>query len=288
MRFLVLGGSGYLGSKVINMLYHHDHRIVAVKRQNSDTSRVEDKNLLWIPAKAEAIRTAMLYEPFDWVLNMVCNYGRGTVLYDDCIEANLQFPLDILNLAAEFKIQNFLTIGTGLPGDFNMYSLSKEMFAQFGRFYVEKHNINFISMKLEMFYGADEPANRFLPGIVLRSIANEDLDITEGTQHRDIISVEDVLEAVLVVISYKPEGYWEIPVGTGEAPSIKEIVEFIHHYAGATSSIHFGAVPMRPDEPNCIADTTVLEQMGFHCKWEWRQGLKKMIDEMKCNVGGCR
>ena len=284
MRFLILGGSGYLGSKVIYELCKWNHRIVATKRSNSDTSRVLSDSVLWIPANEEAIRTSMLYEKFDWILNMVCNYGRSTVLYDDCIEANLQFPLAILNLAAEFGIENFLTIGTGLPERFNMYSLSKEMFAQFGRFYVDKHRINFTSMKLEIFYGFDEPSGRFIPDVIRRSMENEDLYVTEGTQLRDIVAVDDVLDAILFVISYGPKGYQEIDVGTGEAPSIKEIVEFIHSYAGATSKIHFGAVPMRPDEPNCVADTAALTAMGFRCKWQWKQGLRKMIDEMGGNI----
>lgn len=110
MRFLVLGGNGYLGSKIINDLSENKHRIVATKRNSSDISRVTAESIFWIPASMEAIKTAMLYEPFDWILNMVCNYGRSNVLYDDCIAANIQFPLEILNLAAEFGVRNYLTI----------------------------------------------------------------------------------------------------------------------------------------------------------------------------------
>lgn len=200
MRFLVLGGSGYLGSKIINELSGKKHRIVATKRDKSDVSRVKNEEVLWIPARAEAIRTAMLYEPFDWILNMACNYGRSNVLYDDCIAANLQFPLEVLNLAAEFGVQNFLTIGTGLPDQFNMYTMSKKMFAEFGKFYSDRHQINFTSMKLEMFYGADEPRDRFIPSLILKCKNNEMLDVTLGTQHRDIVAVQDVIKAIIFTI----------------------------------------------------------------------------------------
>ena len=117
MRFLVLGGNGYLGSKVVNELSLKKHRVVATKRTNSNMDRVMAKDILWIPAQVDAIKTAMLYEtePFDWVLNMVCNYGNSNMLYDDCIAANFQFPLEVLNLAVGFGVCNYLTIGTGLP-----------------------------------------------------------------------------------------------------------------------------------------------------------------------------
>ena len=270
-----------MGSKIINELSVKGHRIVATKRERSDISRVKAENILWIPAKIEAIKTAMMYETFDWILNMVCNYGRSDVLYDDCIAANLQFPLEVLNLAAEFGVHNYLTIGTGLPDRFNMYTMSKKMLAEFGMFYAERHNINFISMKLEMFYGADEPRDRFIPSMIMKCKNNEVLKVTAGTQHRDIVAIEDVVKAILLAIDTELIGYHEISVGTGEAPSVREIIEFIHSTTHSCSEIYFGAVPMRPGEPDCLADITKLTDMGFHCEYSWKVGLQKMIQEME-------
>lgn len=281
MKFLVLGGNGYLGSKIINELSKKKHRIVATKRETSDISRVKSDKVFWIPAKTEAIKTAMLYESFDWILNMVCNYGRSNLLYDDCIVANLQFPLEILNLASEFRIPNYLTIGTGLPNEFNMYTMSKNIFARFGEFYAKKHNINFFSMKLEMFYGADEPKDRFIPGLIMKCKSNQEIKVTLGTQHRDIIAIQDVVRAIIFTIDTNLKGYHEISVGTGEAPSIREIVEFIYHTINSESKVYFGAVPMRKNEPDCVADITKLREMGFSCQWTWKNGLEKMIREME-------
>ncbi len=35
----------------------------------------------------------------DYVLNMACNFGRCNVLYDNVIDANIVFPLKVLNSA---------------------------------------------------------------------------------------------------------------------------------------------------------------------------------------------
>ncbi len=282
MRFLVLGGNGYLGSKIVNELAEKKHRIIATKRVNSNTNRVKAKNILWIPAQTDAVKTAMLYEPepFDWVLNLACNYGNSNMLYDDCIAANFQFPLEILNLAVGFGVRNYLTIGTSLPDEFNMYALSKNMLSKFGEFYADKHNINFVSLKLEMFYGSDEPMDRFLPSLIRKCRNNEILNVTIGTQHRDIIAIQDVVRAILFTIEYGIKGYNEIPVGTGEAPSIREIVEFIHDVTQSQSHICFGSVPMRANEPDCVADITKLKAMGFVCQHSWKAGLQKMIQDI--------
>ena len=81
-----------------------------------------------------------------------------------------------------------------------MYSFSKKMFSEFGRFYAEKHGIIFNSLLLEMFYGADEPKNRFLPSIISKMINGEPVETTLGTQHRDIISSDDIVNAILLVL----------------------------------------------------------------------------------------
>lgn len=287
MNLLVLGGNGYIGSKVTRNLVKDNHSLVCTKRSSSNLSRLEDLNekIKWIPASVDSVEAAMKYEKFDAVLNMACNYGRSNVLYDDVIEANIEFPLKVLNTAVEHGTKNYLTIGTGLPDDLNMYSFSKKMFSEFGRFYVDKHDITFNSLLLEMFYGADEPKNRFLPSIIMKMIAGEPIDITIGTQHRDIISSDDIVKAIMMVFFSDLRGFHEIPVGTGEAPTISEIVDFIWEKTGRKSEIRKGAIPMRTNEPDCVADTSILKSIGEWNPKSWKEGLIDMINSINCTGG---
>lgn len=284
MNILILGGNGYLGSKVANYMFREGHKITCTKRERSDLSRLQGRKVNWIPASVEAVEVAMGYEQFDWVINMACNYGRSTVLYDNVLEANIEFPLRVLNKAAEYKVKNFLTIGTGLPGRFNMYSFSKSMFGSFGMFYVDKQGINFYDLRLEMFYGADEPSDRFISSVVHNMLMGREVNMTLGTQKRDIIWVEDIVNAVAMVIQANIPGYHEISVGTGVAPCVSEIVEFIWEETGFCSKLNKGAVPMREHEPDCVADTSFLSSIG---KWEpvdWKTGLHRMIADVQYKI----
>lgn len=283
MRFLILGGNGYLGSKITKELLHMGHDIVCTKRQKSDFSKLENirPNITVIPAVAEAVETAFIYKKFDWILNIACSYGQSMFIYDDVINSNIFFPLLILNLAARYGISNYLTIGTGLPSELNMYSFSKAQFSNFGKFYAEKHQINFINMKLEMFYGSDEPKERFIPASIIKMFKNEDIDLTLGTQKRDIVSIYDVEQAILCAIKANIKGYYEVFVGTGEAPTIRELLGYIKEEIGSSSKLRFGAVPMRQGEPDCIADISNLTSIGYICKYKWKDGIKEMIEEMK-------
>lgn len=283
---MILGGNGYLGSKIVRALIHEENAVVCTRREQSDLSRVADmeNKITWIQAAVDNIDAVLQHINFDYVINLACNYGRSNGLYDDVIEANLEFPLKVLNKAVEYGTMNFLTIGTGLPDEFNMYSFSKKTYADFGRFYTGKHGINFVDIKLEMMYGADEPENRFLPSVVRKMVSGKDVETTIGMQKRDIIAVDDVVKAILLVINADLKGYHEISVGTGISPSISQIIDFIWEETGRKSKVNKGAIPMRRDEPNCIADITFLQSLGTWNPIDWKTGIRRMIDMIKTEV----
>ena len=212
MNILILGANGYLGSKIAHALYNRKVNIVCAKRAGSDLARLSDlmnaDSVKLIPATVEAIESALQYTQFDWVLNMACNYGRNNGLYDGVLEANIEFPLKILDKVVEKGGRKFLTIGTGLPDRFNMYSFSKKIFSELGKFYTEKYDMEFYNLKLEMFYGSDEPRNRFIPHLIHNMLEGNDINVTIGTQHRDIISVNDIINVILKIIDgqYTGEG----------------------------------------------------------------------------------
>lgn len=280
MKALVLGGNGYLGSKVVLRLLKEGHVVVCTKRENSDLSRLQnisEQDIKWIAATNDDIDEECRKEKFDIVLNMACNYGRGNSTEKDIIEANLIFPLMVLDRAVTNGTKKYLTIGTGLPNEFNMYSFSKKVFGDYGKFYANQHNISFYNLKLEMFYGSDEPQNRFLPYVINGMMHGEEINTTLGTQHRDIISIDDIVKAIMMVLGSQITGYHDIPVGTGEAPSIGDVIDFIWEETGKKSKLNKGAIPMRQDEPDCVADISFLDKLGEWKPVHWKDGIREMI-----------
>ena len=265
MNVLILGGNGYLGSKVARELVKNGTGVTCTRRTGSDLSRLKglEADIRWIPADPDAVEQAVRKTYFSWIINMVCDYGHGKASYDDMIEANMGFPLKILDIAVKCGVSNYLTIGTGLPDGLNMYSFSKKIFGEFGRFYSDKRGINFFNLRLEMFYGADEPENRFLPSVIRSMLAGKEVNTTTGFQHRDIVTAEDIIHAVMMVMGSGQKGYFEIPVGTGIAPAVSEIIDHIWNETGRRSKVNKGAVPIRENEPDCVANTALLKSIGI-------------------------
>ena len=283
MTILVLGGNGYLGSKVTRRLVESGHIVICTKRATSDISRLIDLNskIEWVEASVSEIETVLQKSHFDYVLNLSCNYGRSKDSDNDVIEANLVFPLAVLISAINHGTKRFLTIGTGLPEKLNMYSFSKKRFSDFGKFYSIRKGITFHSVLLEMFYGSDEPVNRFLPSVVRKMINGELVETTKGTQHRDLICVDDVVDAIMMIVNSDLNGFNEIPVGTGESPLLSDVIDYIWDETGRRSEVQKGTIPMRDNEPDCVADVSILKRLGEWNPMPWKLGLKKMIDEME-------
>lgn len=283
MKVLILGGTGYLGSRLARDFVNAGHTVTCTKRASSKMIHSEDicGHIRWTSANTHGIEAVMDDMDFDYVINTVCNYGKGGQANNDVTEANLCFPLMVLNSAVRHRIKNFLTIGTGLPDELDIYSFSKKQFSEFGRFYAERSSINFQDIQLEMFYGADEPRNRFLSSVISKMLCGEPVDTTLGTQRRDIICADDVLFAIMTIVGSDLHGYCKIPVGTGKAPTVSEIIDHIWNMTGRKSELYKGAVPMRKNEPDCAADTKIMRSL---CDWQpkhWRDGLNDMIDTMR-------
>ena len=216
MKILLLGATGYLGGNIVNRLSDEGHYVICIVRPTSDCSRIDvsSGNVELVSNNLDQIELKLREHDIDWVINGVCTYKPNASLYGDMLESNLIFPLSILNLAIKYHVKNYMTMGTGLPDDFNVYSFTKHEFAEFGRFLSEKDHINFLNLKLEMFYGGFyEPASRFMKSCHNHLLENEPLELTAGTQKRDLVRVEDVIEIISLLVTEKIiKGYKDLQV----------------------------------------------------------------------------
>lgn len=282
MNILLLGGTGYLGKHLIPLLAKNNKIYVFVRdNQNIDLINNFDCNIK--DNISICTMSNVNNAKYEWIINLAASYMRNG-LYK-VLQGNYVFPAGIVTLLQQNeKLSNILTIGTGLPDDFNFYSFCKNQFLDLCKFYNRQNTENIINVRLENFYGPDEPRNRFLPSVIEKLKCNEDVKLTEGFQHRDFIYIDDVVDGLMQVFSFyqdKKEGFADVPLGTGVAPTIREVVEFCKKECGSSSKLLFGAVPLRWNEPDSVADLHKLQEIGFKPKYDWQTGMRKMIKEFK-------
>jgi len=254
--------------------------VAILKRSFSDTRRIKD---YLDRVKSFDIDLVPIERPFeecgqfDCVVHTAINYGRKGETATEVFEANLSFPLRLLQAATFF---NTTTI---LYAYLSYYALSKRQFEDWGRIFPNQSKIQFVNIKPEHIYGQGDDPSKFTTWIVQSCLKNIDkIELTPGEQKRDFIYIDDVVDAYNLLLKKSRQldaGFQEFDLGSGKAVSVREFVETVRRLAGAETKLVFGAKSYREHElMQSEADISKLLGLGWKPKRDFVADLKKMIE----------
>lgn len=294
MILLVTGATGFLGSHLVKALLRDGHTVLILKRSHSACSRI-----------AEVLPSLSVYDldrdgmeaPFrehgkiDAILHAATCYGRKDESLAMLVEANVAFPLQLLEMAVRFGTPLFLNTDTFssapavLPGHLRGYNLTKKQFREWGRSIAETHPIHFLNVRLEHLYGPFDADSKFVSYVINRCLRDEpELSLTAGEQQRDFIFVEDAVSAYSVLLRHGIDGsngFTEYQVGTGTATSIREFVELVHRMTRSKTVLKFGALPYQENEIMVSqADIGPLLALGWSSKVTLEEGIRSIMEQL--------
>lgn len=275
MNIILVGASGYLGNKLLIDMKNKGYNILCLIRKTTDINKINQYTNLYLYVEDKDFIKKLNDFKSDILIYSACAYERNNIKYQDILEANFLLPIKLL---IELKnLKTYIYIGTSLGKYTNIYALSKYQMAEWGKYYSNINDINFFNILLENFYGENEPKDRFIHYLINKLKNNEDIDLTDGKQKRDFVYIEDVIEALNLIISSNLKGYIDIPIGSGDAISIRELAEYLKKLLNSKSKLNFGAIPSRNNEHSGISDLSILNNMGFKPKYDIKSGLNRII-----------
>lgn len=280
-HLLITGGTGYLGSNLIQSLLFKQYKISVLVRATSSMTRIESFRSQINLVLMDNLDVFFKENVVDGIIHTAASYGRKGEVLEEVINSNLVFPTKLLNIAIENKVKVFINTDTSLPRDLNSYSLSK---AQFKDWLLQLSNqIKIINIIPEYFYGPNDDDSKFVTGVLNKLNNNvESIDFTTGIQKRDFIYIEDVVSAYSCILENLDnfENFTNIPLGTATTISLRHLVELTKEMSeNKTTTLNFGKIPIRNgDVMNSKADITMLLSLGWTPITDIKQGLKKIID----------
>jgi GDP-L-fucose synthase len=306
-RVVVTGGSGFLGSHVVERVRAEGAAEVFVPRKR-DYDLVE----------REACRRLLRDTRPDLVIHLAARVGGiganrdnpGSFFYENLMmgvqlleEGRLQGVAKVLNVGTICAYPKLTPVPfreeelwNGYPEETNApYGLAKKMLLVQGQAYRQQYGMNVIHLLPVNLYG---PRDNFDPGSshVIPALIKKCQDALDagasfievwgtGKASREFLYVEDAARGV-VAAAMNYDGAEPVNLGAGFEITIGDLIELIARLMGFTGERRFDAT--KPDgQPRRSLDTSRAERLfGFRATTSFEDGLRRTIAWYRASRSG--
>ena len=287
MKILLTGATGFLGSNILNALLKNKHKVIILKRSFSNIKKIEKniEKVKFYNIDEVNLEKVFIENKIEAIIHTATCYGRNNESLTTIIDANLNFPIRLLELAIKYNIKTFFNTDTLAYDYLNNYTLSKKQFLEWLESESKKGNIQGINLKLEHMYGIRDDETKFVPWLINKIWEDkEDIKLTKGEQKRDFIYIDDVVNAFLILLKKKNEMsiFESFDIGTGNQIKLKDFIMLIFEEINKIKPIKhkliFGAIPYRKNEMMEVnEDVSKIKKIGWNAKINYRDNIVQII-----------
>lgn len=291
--FAITGATGYLGSHLSRRLHQRGHKVVVLKRSQSNVARIADilPDLVSYDIDVQSFDAIFKDQSVTCILHCATDYGRKDVSRASIIEANLVLPLRLLEAAIRHGTPFFVNTDTVLDKRVSAYSLSKRQFRDWLASLAM--SIQGINVAIEHFYGPGDDPTKFVGEMVRRLFAGDSrIALTPGEQVRDFVYIDDVVDAFAMILEHHVKSLssavskeftvhplHSYEIGSGKPVSIRQFMETLRRLAGRQNvALDFGAIPYRDNEVMYSqARIAPLLTLGWRPTVDLEEGLRRTV-----------
>jgi nucleoside-diphosphate-sugar epimerase len=212
--------------------------------------------------------------------------GRGIELVQPTLRDNLIAGVNVLTAAQERGCSRVVMAGSmEEPTSDNVvpsspYAVSKWAASGYARMFHALYGLPALVLRVFMVYGPGQADTTKLVPYVIRSLMRgEPPRLTSGRRPIDWIYVDDVVDAfLLAAVAQDAEGKMT-DIGSGQAVTVREIVERLVQTVNPAVDPIFGDIPDRPLETAEVADPRgAKDVLGGRQKTTLDQGLRLTVE----------
>ncbi|MBA1275233.1 NAD-dependent epimerase/dehydratase family protein [Stutzerimonas azotifigens] len=310
MRVMVTGASGFVGRRLVSKLAHEGHQVLAVVRNPSFRPGVGVERILLPQMDMPSLSEGLGKHSVDVVINLA---AAGVSPNDRDLAAltntNASQPPALVALAKDHGAVAFIHIGSSaeygpLPGPTRyaersplecqkLYGATKAAGTLLTMASGTALGLPTACLRLFNIFGPGESAHRLFPSLVSRLTRGERVALSEGTQVRDFMHVDEACSAIIHVLDSlvcSPTLAGIYNVATGQGHTVRDFAEKVADMVGKLELLDFGAIPLRADDlPYVVGDPSAFEEaFGWSPTLSYQDGVKAAVVEMQGLTSRCQ
>lgn len=309
-RVLVIGGAGFIGSKVVSQLLDTDVKEVIIydnfvrgKNKNIEDS-LKDPRCTVFPYGGDIREVDILdkaMEGVDYVFHLAAMWLLHCKDFPrTAFDVNTAGTFNVLEACVKHKVKKLIySSSASVYGDAietpmteahpfnntNFYGSTKIAGEAMCTAFNDRYDLDVIGLRYMNVYGPGQDQHNIYSGVVpimLNKIdANETPIINgDGSQAYDFIYVDDIAKANLcALISDKKFGYYN--VGTEVQTSIKQLCDLILYLKGSDLKVKYN--PYNADDARQFVKNRIgsaqraMKEIGFKYQYGLKEGLSELI-----------
>jgi nucleoside-diphosphate-sugar epimerase len=306
MKIFITGIAGFVGSGLARALLADGAEVHGLVRSSSDLWRIADiKDELHLHTgdllDDESLRAAIKEAKPEVIFHLgvygayhVCQNNQDLIL-----RTSFGAIQTLLDAAKENGVG--MVVNTGSSSEYgtkdhpmredeliepnSYYAVGKAAQTLYCQQFAREEKIPVITLRLFSVYGPGEEPIRFIPTLIAKISANEDMPLVGSGSARDFTYLADVIDAYRAAAK-RPELAGEIfNVGTGVQHTIKEAFDIAVELTGSTSKPIIGAYENRSfDTTKWVADVSkASSQLIFTAQYSLEDGIRTTIEWIKKN-----
>lgn len=267
MRIALTGGSGFIGSHLLELAVEKNTCVTALRRgEKSNGYYVQGENITWVDSHFDKIGPNSL-RGTDILVHLATHSGNPP--YDsiiECFKQNVCLMLELFEQAYKSGIRYFIVAGScfeygntnslSLTSDSGLkpnssYACSKAMASLLLEQWAEERCVDLTIVRLFHVFGEREFEKRLWPTLVRYALNGRDLPMTNGEQVREFTYVRDVARELLRRCHMIPDGtkgFRILNLGSKNGVTIREFADYWWKRLDAKGSLIYGAIPYRENE----------------------------------------
>ena len=303
MKTVVTGGSGFLGSHLVELLETDGHDVHVVRSRDTDLT--------------DATSVARLFEEQkpDRVFHLAAEVGGIGANRDNPGRywyANLAMGVNILEQARIHATEKVVMVGTicsypkfapipfredtlwdGYPEETNApYGIAKKALLVGAQSYREQYGLNSIMLLPVNLYGPrdnfDLNSSHVIPALIRKMVEAQERgesSVTlwgDGSPTREFLYVEDCARGLLMA-GRDYNGADPVNLGTGFEISIKDLAETVAAATGFEGEIIWDSTKPNGQPRRQLDVTRAREEFGFEAEVSFADGMARTVEWFRAN-----